>query len=202
MWVVGVTGGIGSGKSVATDRFAHWGINIVDADVVSRNVVKIGTPALQEIASHFGKHILLTDQSLNRPKLRTCIFNDPEEKQWLEALLHPLIAEEITREINASQSPYVIFVSPLLIESQQMSACDHLLVIDVPEELQIKRTTERDNNEESLVRRIIASQASRQLRLEKANDIIENTGELNALNQHVDKLHQKYLTMASEQATK
>jgi dephospho-CoA kinase len=161
-------------------------------------VVEPGKPALTQIAEHFGEAILLADQTLNRAALREKIFANPDDKKWLEALLHPLIAEEITRGLAAATSPYVIFVSPLLIESDQKSFCNRLLVIDVPEQLQLERTTKRDNNDEAQVKRIIASQASRQQRLDLADDVINNTNGLDELLAKVEKMHQQYLQLAAE----
>lgn len=198
MFVVGLTGGIGSGKSAASDRFEQLGIKIVDADIASRVVVAPGKPALAHIAEHFGDEVLLADGSLNRAYLRQKIFSDPADKQWLESLLHPLIRQEINHGLETANTPYVVFVSPLLVESGQQSFCDRLLVIDVPEELQLSRTIQRDNNDRAQVERIITSQATRQQRLEKATEIIENTGDLHHLQQQVDKLHQFYLAEAEK----
>jgi dephospho-CoA kinase len=198
MFVVGVTGGIGSGKSVATERFAALGITIVDADIASRIVVEPGSTALQKIAEHFGAQILLADGSLNRAALRKIIFADPAAKVWLEKLLHPLIAEEIQRQLQTAKSPYVIFVSPLLTESAQHELCDRILVIDAPEEMQLQRTIQRDNNDAAQVQRIIASQASRQHRLQHADDVIENIGSLDHLTEQVALLHARYLQLAKE----
>ena len=200
MFVVGLTGGIGSGKTAASDHFKTLGIEIVDSDVASRIVVEPDTPALKAIAEHFGPDILSSDQSLNRAKLREKIFTNPDEKQWLENLLHPLIRQEITHGLQTASSPYVIFVSPLLVESGQETLCDRLLVIDVPEEIQLERTIQRDSNEAEQVKRIIASQASRNDRLAKATDVIENTAGLAQLQQQVEKLHQQYLTLAANKS--
>ncbi len=200
MFVIGLTGGIGSGKTAATDRFAALGISIVDADIASRIVVEPGTPALSRIAEHFGTEILLNDGSLNRATLRKIIFADPAEKVWLEKLLHPLIAEEIKRQLESARSPYVVFVSPLLTESSQHELCDRILVIDAPEELQLERTIQRDNNDAAQVQRIIASQASREYRLTHADDVIENTGSLENLSQQVAALHSRYLELATEKS--
>lgn len=198
MFVVGITGGIGSGKTTATDYFAELGIDIIDADVASRVVVEPGTPALQAISQHFGDGILLADGGLDRAALRQRIFADREQKLWLESLLHPLIAEHISRSLAEAKSPYAIFVSPLLVESEQSRLCDRILVIDVPEQLQVSRTVARDNNDPDQVERIIASQASRQQRLAKADDVIENTGELAGLYRQIDELHRKYLRLAQQ----
>lgn len=196
MFVVGVTGGIGSGKSAATARFAELGITVIDADQAARTVVEPGKPALAAIAEHFGEEILVNGV-LDRAALRRHIFTDPAEKQWLEALLHPLIRQEVEKDIRSASGPYVIFVSPLLIEAKQDALCDRLLVVDVPESVQIQRTVIRDNENEAQVRSIILSQASRDLRLEKADDIIDNTAGLSELTQQVDELHQKYLVLST-----
>lgn len=198
MFVVGVTGGIGSGKTAVTNAFAALGITIVDADLASRIVVEPGTEALAQIGRHFGADILQADDTLNRARLRTVIFSDPEQKRWLEQLLHPLIGAEIRRQLDTAASPYVIFVSPLLIEAGQRRFCDRILVVDVPEELQLQRTITRDNNDAEQVKRIIASQASRAQRLEQADDVIENSGSLEQLEIGVARLHRQYLQMAQQ----
>lgn len=198
MFVVGVTGGIGSGKTAVTDYFKQLGIDVVDADIASRTVVEPGTPALAAISQHFGDTILSADHSLDRAKLRQRIFSSPQDKQWLEQLLHPLIRDTISQQLAIAKSPYVVFVSPLLVESQQQSICDRLLVVDVPENTQLERTMQRDNNDEQQVRRIIASQASRQHRLEAADDIIDNSGDLAALHQKIKQLHTQYLQLAEK----
>lgn len=200
MYVVGLTGGIGSGKSAASARFEALGISAVDADVIAREVVQPGTPALDAITSHFGNDILQDDGTLDRAALRKIIFQSETDKHWLESLLHPLIGEETLRQLAAAQSPYVLFISPLLVESGQKALCQRLLVIDVPEELQVERTMARDTNERSQVERIIASQARREDRLAQADDVICNDGGLEALHDAVDRLHQHYLTLASTHA--
>ncbi|MFT3928663.1 MAG: dephospho-CoA kinase [Spongiibacteraceae bacterium] len=200
MFVVGITGGIGSGKTAATDRFSALGITIVDADIASRIVVEPGTPALQKIAEHFGADILQSDGSLKRAALRKIIFADTNAKLWLEKLLHPLIAAEIQNQLKTAKSSYVVFVSPLLTESNQHELCDRILVIDAPENLQLQRTMERDNNDAAQVQRIIASQASREHRLKHADDVIENTGSLDHLTQQVATLHARYLQLAAEKS--
>ena len=196
MLVVGLTGGIGSGKTAVSDRFKQLGIDVVDADIASRTVVALGSPALASITNRFGEGILLADHTLNRAALRTKIFIRAEDKQWLESLLHPLIAAEIRKGINSAQSPYVVFVSPLLVESSQKDLCDRLLIVDVPEEVQLQRTMQRDNNDKEQVKRIIASQTSRQQSLQQADDIIENTGSIQELQRKVEALHQNYLQQA------
>ena len=199
-FTIGLTGGIGSGKTAASDRFQNHGIAVVDADIAARVVVEPGRPALSAIADHFGEDILLADGGLNRAALRNVIFNDPEQKSWLEALLHPLIAKEITAGLQQASSPYALLVSPLLIESSQKDRCHRILVVDVPEALQIQRTAARDNNDPEQVKRIIASQASRQQRLELADDVVENDGSLQQLHQKIDDLHRRYLQLAAQHA--
>jgi dephospho-CoA kinase len=199
MFVVGVTGGIGSGKTAVTNAFAALGIDIIDADIAARVVVEPGTPALAEIARHFGNNILQANGALDRAALRRVIFSDPAAKQWLEQLLHPLIGAEIRRRITTATSSYAILVSPLLIEGDQHKLCHRILVVDVPEELQLQRTIQRDNNDAEQVKRIIASQASRSQRLARADDVIENTGTLEQLQDRVAKLHQTYLQFAQQQ---
>lgn len=197
MLVVGVTGGIGSGKTAVTNLFAELGITIVDADIAARIVVEPGRPALAAIAERFGPSMLQADGTLNRAAMRTRIFSNPDDKRWLEQLTHPRIGEEIAHQLHTATSPYVILVSPLLIEGQQHKFCDRILVVDVPEEMQLQRTVQRDNNDADQVRRIIASQASRTQRLERADDVIENTGTLEELRERVMALHDQYLKLAS-----
>ena len=184
-FIVGLTGGIGSGKTAVSDRFKTHGITVVDADVVSREVVALGSPCLAEIRQHFGTDILLADGTLNRAKLREKIFANAEDKQWLESLLHPAIANETARQIGEAKSDYVLFVSPLL-------------VVDVPVETQVSRTVSRDNNSAEQVQRIIASQASREQRTEKADDIIVNDKSLAELQEATDALHHRYLDLAKQ----
>lgn len=197
MLVVGVTGGIGSGKTAVTNLFAELGITIVDADIAARIVVEPGRPALAAIAERFGPSMLQADGTLNRAAMRTRIFSNPDDKRWLEQLTHPRIGEEIAHQLHTATSPYVILVSPLLIEGEQHKFCDRILVVDVPEEMQLQRTVQRDNNDADQVRRIIASQASRTQRLERADDVIENTGTLEELRERVMVLHDQYLKLAS-----
>ncbi len=198
MFVVGLTGGIGSGKTAASDRFAELGIEIVDADVASRVVVEVGSEAITKIAEHFGSDILLADGNLDRASLREKIFSDKTEKSWLEALLHPLIGMEIFQQLENAQSPYVLFVSPLMVESKQTVLTDRLIVVDVPEELQLERTMQRDDNDAGQVKAMMASQASREQRLEEADDVIINTQGLDFLDQEVARLHQTYLQLAEK----
>lgn len=201
MFVVGLTGGIGSGKTAVSDRFKALGIVIVDADVMSRVVVEPGKPALREIQKQFGDDILLSDGSLNRAALRTIIFKNPDDKAWLEKLLHPLIAQETFDALNNATSPYTIFASPLLIEAGQHAICDRILVVDVPESVQLERTMARDSNDADQVKAIIASQVTRSERLAKADDVIENTQGFEHLDREVARLHACYLELARQKTS-
>jgi len=198
MLVIGVTGGIGSGKTAATDRFQEHGITVVDADLASRVIVEPGRPALKAIADHFGPHLIAADGSLDRRALREIVFADPAQRKWLEQLTHPLIGQEIVSQIQASSSPYTILASPLLLESSQHQMASRVLVIDVPVELQIARTVTRDETTETGVKAIIAAQMSREERLSKADDVICNDQDLNHLHNEVDTLHQTYLQLARD----
>lgn len=195
-FVVGLTGGIGSGKSAAADRFAELNITVVDADIASRAVVEPGMPALLSIEEHFGSDILQADGYLDRTQLRHKVFADPNERKWLQNLLHPLINQYIKDKISASSSPYTVLVNPLLIESGQHVWCQRLLVIDVPTEVQIERTMARDNNTREQVENILNAQADRDTRLGLADDVISNERDLAHLHAEVDKLHDLYLSLA------
>ena len=195
MLVVGLNGGIGSGKTAASDYFKVLGIDVIDADLASRVVVEPGQPALAAITEHFGSDVLLANGELNRAALREKIFTDPQQKQWLESLLHPLIGAEIDRQLAAVTSPYALFVSPLLLETQQSGRCDRIIVVDVDVDTQVKRATSRDNNSEAMIRNIINSQMSRADRLSRADDIVFNSGSLAELHQQIDRLHQRYLKL-------
>jgi dephospho-CoA kinase len=196
-FVVGLTGGIGSGKTAVSDRFQALGVSIVDADIAARVVVEPGKPALNEIQKHFGAAIIQPDGSLDRAALRERVFSSEDERKWLEQLLHPLINEEISKEISASSSPYTILVSPLLIEAGQSRFTHRILVVDVPLEQQVERTMARDNNSEEQVRNIIKAQTSREQRLNSADDVILNDGDFTRLDQGVADLHAKYMHLAT-----
>lgn len=197
-FIVGVTGGIGSGKTAVSDRFATLGITVVDADVVAREVVEPETRALKSIVEKFGGSILLPDGHLDRAKLRKTIFSSDADKKWLEELLHPLIGQSINTQLQSATSPYVLFVSPLLVESGQTAICDKVVVVDVPESIQISRTMERDNNEQQQVEAIMAKQISREKRLSHADEIIENWHGFEKLDEAIAELHQHFLTLAEQ----
>ena len=192
--IIGLTGGIGSGKTAVSDNFEALGITIVDADLASRVVVEKGKPSLNSIEEHFGNEILTPEGELDRAKLREIIFNSDSEKQWLESLLHPAIANQIQEELSSSKSPYTILVSPLLFETNQKEFCSKVLVVDVPVETQVSRTLERDGVSEEQVNSIINSQIDREKRLELADEVILNNGSLADLQEAVREFHHKFLS--------
>lgn len=199
-WILGLTGGIGSGKSAVATHFGNLGVHLVDADHAARWVVEPGLPALAQITEHFGSDVLQADGQLDRATLRQRIFEHPEERRWLENLLHPLIGEEIVRDLASAQSPYAILVSPLLIESGQHRMTQRVLVVDAPEAVQIQRTMARDKVSEEQVGAILKAQASREKRLEAADDVLVNDRDLEWLQREVERLHAFYLTLRGGQA--
>jgi dephospho-CoA kinase len=197
--VLGLTGGIGSGKSAAADAFVELGIEAVDADHAARWVVEPGRPALEKIVDRFGDAILLADGQLNRATLREHIFAEPEQRQWLEQLLHPLIRAEIQQFLAAAQSPYAILVSPLLIESGQHKIVQRVLVVDVPSEVQMARALQRDQVSEAQLRAIMQAQLERDERLKYADDVLCNAADKATLQREVARLHDYYLTLKGGQ---
>ncbi len=195
MVVLGLTGGIGSGKSTVARQFGNLGVHWVDADDVAREVVEPGTPALAAIADHFGADILLGDGALDRAKLRQIVFEQPDERIWLESLLHPIIREELTRQLHPQNYalPYVLLVSPLLLETDQHQLVKQILVVDVPVEVQIERTMGRDTNSREQVERIIAAQIPREQRLARADAVIDNNQSLNTVAAEVRALHESFM---------
>ena len=197
-YVVGIAGGIGSGKSAVSDRFREHGIEIVDADVAARQVVALGEPALREITARFGPDILQADGALNRAELRQRVFQDADERRWLERTLHPRINRLIADGLAAARSPYAILVNPLMRNRDPRA--HRILVVDVPEGIQIERTMARDNVDEAHARAIIASQLARDSSLDLADDVIRNDTGLDDLHAAVDRLHNRYLACISHQA--
>ena len=199
--IIGVTGGIASGKSTVALAFAALGIPWVDADDVAREVVEPGEPALAEIAARFGEPVLHSDGRLNRRALREIVFAEPTERRWLEGVTHPRIRQRLIAHLERMQAegaPYVLLVSPLLFESGQSQLVDRCLVVDVPESLQIARTAARDEVGEAQARAIIAAQMSRSERLARADDIIDNSRGEADLTAQVAELDRRYRKMATK----
>jgi len=200
-FIIGLTGGIGSGKTTVANLFAEHDIAIIDADIVARDVVSIGSPALTHISTHFSADFIQADGQLDRALLRKQIFSNEADKLWLNNLLHPLIRVQLIEQLKAAQSTYCLLVAPLLIENNLTSLVNRVLVIDVSETTQISRTTTRDNNSVEQVQAIIASQASRKVKQDHADDLLNNdSSSLKAVKDAVDKLHNSYLTMSSKHA--
>ncbi|XES84950.1 dephospho-CoA kinase [Franconibacter pulveris] len=199
-YTVALTGGIGSGKSTVADAFSRLGVTVIDADIIARQVVEPGQPALEAIATHFGQSILHPDGTLNRRALRERIFAKPEEKAWLNALLHPLIQQQTRTEIAQATSPYVLWVVPLLVENQLHKRADRVLVVDVTPETQIQRTMLRDNVSREHAEQILAAQTTREARLTIADDVINNNGAPDATAADVERLHQRYQHLAAQAA--
>ena len=198
-WILGLTGGIGSGKTTVANLFAAEGIPLVDADQVARELVEPGQTAWRAIRDRFGSAILQADGRLNRAELRARVFGDEQQKQWLNELLHPLIHEELLRRCLAAQGPYVILVAPLLFENGLESQVQRTLGIDVSEETQLARTCHRDGNPPELVRAIMASQLSRSERAKRCDDLLNNDHQsLDELAAQVKRLHLNYLALSSQ----
>jgi dephospho-CoA kinase len=193
-FVVGLTGGIGSGKSAAAAEFERLGATVVDTDAIAHELTEAGAPAIAEIRRLFGPEVIGASGAMDRGKMRSRVFADPATKKALEALLHPLIREESQRRISAAQGPYVVHVVPLLIESPDYrSRVDRVLVIDTPVEMQLERVRLRSALSEAEVRAILAAQTTRAQRLAAADDVIENRGTIDALRKQVAAFHRKYL---------
>jgi len=193
-FIVGLTGGIGSGKSTVSDMFEALGVEVVDADLKAREVVAIGSKALKEIHQRYGDNIIEKNGELNRKALRDIIFKDDAEKTWLNNLMHPLIREGIVAALAQAKSEYVILSAPLLFENGLEKLVDSTLVVDVTESIQQVRTSKRDGVDKAQVKAIIDSQIDRTKRLALANDVIDNSSnDLNALNEKVKSLHLSYL---------
>ncbi|BDG86034.1 MULTISPECIES: dephospho-CoA kinase [Citrobacter] len=197
-YTVALTGGIGSGKSTVASAFADLGINVIDADIIARQVVEPGQPALMAIAEHFGSALIAPDGSLQRRMLRERIFASPEEKSWLNALLHPLIQQETRRQFQQATSPYVLWVVPLLVENALYKQANRVLVVDVTPETQLLRTMQRDDVTREHAEQILAAQATREARLAVADDVIDNNGAPDAIASDVARLHARYLQLASQ----
>lgn len=201
MYVIGLTGGIGSGKTVASDWFTKQGIQVVDADVVAREVVQVGQPALLQIQQQFGDWVILDNGELNRRALREYIFQHPDAKKTLENITHPMIRQSIIQQLQTAASPYVILVSPLLFETGQTHLTQRNLLIDTPEHLQLHRATQRDQISHQHIQTIMSHQMPREEKQQRADDIVVNDGELAHLYAQLEPLHQQYLNYAKKTAS-
>ncbi len=199
-WLVGLTGGIGSGKTAVAGFFAAHGVHVVDADDAARWVVEPGQPGLAALTGRFGGQILLPDGRLDRAALRQLIFSDPQQRQWVEQLLHPLIRQAIAGNLAGASSEYAVLASPLLIERGQYRTVQRVLVVDVPEAVQLQRVLQRDGGSEEQARAILQAQLSREERLRHADDVISNAGSLQELEDRVVQVHQQYLQIVRGEA--
>lgn len=197
MLVIGLTGGIGSGKSTVANFFSKKNITIIDTDHLTRVLTQPNKPAYKKIIKKFGNDILSPDQTIDRRKLRKLIFNEQAHRLWLEKLLHPLIRTEVKRQITSSKSPYCIVVIPLLFETKPNPWINRILVVDAAESLQVDRTKVRDNMPTADIQTILRTQVNRDRRLSGADDIIYNDGKIEDLIPQIEKYHQLYLSLAS-----
>ncbi|MEE8388445.1 MAG: dephospho-CoA kinase [Acidiferrobacterales bacterium] len=193
---IGLTGGIGSGKSAVATRFANRGIPVIDTDVITRKLVEPGEAALTEISEALGKEFISKDGRLHRARLRKAIFENEATRKRLEAILHPRVAKVVAREVDSLDLPYCIIVIPLLFEAAQEYLVDRVLVVDAPEELQVDRVITRDHTDAERVKQIMASQLDRKSRLARADDVIVNDGDESGLEDQVNRLHEHYLQIA------
>lgn len=201
MLVVGLTGGIGSGKTQVSDWFAQQGICIIDADVLARDVVAKGSQCLNQIAEKFGRWVIDEHGELNRPAMREFVFNNPNALSDLEKITHPAIRQRANYLLEQSTSLYTIVSAPLLLESSNaglLSLCQRILVVDVSEAIQLQRASQRDEQTLENIQKIMANQLSREARLQKADDVIDNNGSLEQLYEQLPPLHQKYLALANQ----
>ena len=196
MFMVGLTGGIGSGKSTIANLFSEYGISIIDTDLISHQIIQPDGPAYQTVIDHFGQDILSADNTINRKRLGEIVFSSDKQKKILESILHPLIWVIVKQQVSDSKSPYCIIVVPLLFEGQHQNRFSSILVVDIPVEEQIKRVLNRDNRTRDEVMNIINKQTSRSERLELADEVINNIEAVNILGSKIKILHEKYLSQA------
>ncbi len=196
-YIVGVTGGIGSGKTTVTNMFKNKGIEVVDADVVAREVVIPGSEGLQQLVAHFGESILNDTGDLNRALLREIVFSDPQAKQTLNHILHPLIRQKMLNQLQNTRSQYCILSAPLLFENNLHTLVNRSAVVDIEEHQQLTRTMSRDGGNQKTIQGIINAQVSRTKRLSLADDVIDNTQGINKLVEQVENLHQQYLALSA-----
>jgi len=197
MFSVGLTGGIAAGKTTLSNLFAELGVPVIDTDIISRKLLEPGEPGYDQVCDHFGDNIMGTDNKIDRAKLREIVFSNPDEKTWLETMLHPLIYRRSHDAIlEHAMADYVLLVVPLLFETNFQSLVDRILVIDCPPELQLERLVQRDHIDESLARKMLAQQLSNAERLVRAHDIVDNSDNANGLESQVEALHQRYLQLS------
>ena len=195
MLKIGLTGGIGSGKSAAGKYFAKLNIPVIDADEIVHELLKPNTPIYKRIILHFGKNILTNKKTLDRKKLRQLVFHNKKERIWLEKLIHPYVRTEMTKRTKSLKSPYCVMAIPLFFETKSPPKVDRILIIDCPKKTQIKRIRERNQHTINQIKAILATQISRTERIKQANDVIRNTGTLNELKKMIKKLHNYYLSL-------
>ncbi len=193
---IGLTGGIASGKSTVADFFADLGVPVIDTDVIAREVVAKGAPALDQIRDAFGDTVFDDDGKLDRQAMRNLVFSDADKRRQLEDILHPLIRDAVVMQVGAVNAPYMIIVVPLLVESPMKDFMDRVLVVDCSEDVQLSRLQMRDAEDEELARRMIAAQASRDERLGIADDVVVNDADREETRTTVAALHQAYLEMS------
>lgn len=195
---IGLTGGIGSGKSTVADMFARRGVPVIDADEISRELASPGTSAYREIVASFGQDVVAPDGRLDRARLRALVFDDSEARKRLEGILHPRVRAEIARRVQDLQGPYCVIVIPLLIEAGQQELVDRVLVVDAAEDLQVERVRARSRLSEAQTRKIIEAQLPREARIGRADDVLVNDTDLQALEAKVELLHRRYLALAGK----
>ena len=200
IWRVGLTGGIASGKTAVAAMFASLGIPVIDTDLIAREIVSPGSPALREIAAAFGSEMLQSDGQLNRPRLREIVFAEPARRKQLEAITHPRIGAAMEAQCAQAGGPYQVVVVPLLIESGFDRHVDRILVVDCPEDLQLSRLMTRDGESAARAQQLLAAQVSRKERLARADDVVDNSGSLAATRQRVTDLDARYRALASHPA--
>ncbi|MEE8212046.1 MAG: dephospho-CoA kinase [Acidiferrobacterales bacterium] len=196
---IGLTGGIGSGKSSAAAMFARRGVPVIDADEIAKQLVAPGQPAYERIIQRFGKEFVDANGFIDRGRLRRHVFDDPASRRELEAILHPRVRQQIQRQLRALRAPYCVIVIPLIFEANQQDLVDRILVIDAAEDTQVQRVAARSSLADDEIRKIIAAQIGRNVRLRQAHDVITNEGELEQLEERVDAFHTRYLDLAREQ---
>lgn len=199
MFAVGLTGGIASGKTRISNLFAGLGVPVIDTDVISRKLLEPGELAYRQVCAHFGSDILDADDRIDRARLRKIVFNDPDEKSWLETMLHPLIYQRSHEAVREhSRASYVLVVIPLLFETNFQSLVDRILVVDCPQEVQVERLVKRDDIDEDLARKMISQQLGNAARLARAHDVIDNRSNDSDLRSQVESLHETYLERSAD----